>query len=70
MTLEITLEDGSTNRLVGFHVIDEDRLRGLDAASLDDLHQAGHLIPVFMALASLGQLNALIARKNRRLTRG
>ena len=70
LTLEITLEDGSTNRLVGFHVIDEDRLRGLDAASLDELHQAGHLIPVFMALASLGQLNALIARKNRRLTRG
>jgi hypothetical protein len=70
LTLEITLEDGSTNRLVGFHVIDEERLRSLDAGVLGELHEAGHLMPIFMALASLGKLRDLIARKNRRIGRG
>ncbi len=70
LTLEVTLDDGSTNRLVGFHVIDEDRLRDLDAAVLDDLHRDGHLMPIFMALASLANLGALIARKNRRVHHG
>lgn len=70
MTLEITLDDGSTNRLVGFHIIDEARLRALDAEALGALHQAGHLMPAFMALASLSNLDALIARKNRRVANG
>ncbi len=70
LTLEITLDDGSVNRLVGFHVIDEDRLRALDEAALGDLHRDGHLMPIFMAVASLGKLSALIARKNRRLGHG
>jgi hypothetical protein len=64
LTLEVTLDDGATNRLVGFHVIDEDRLRALDAGETAELHAQGHLMPIFMALASLAQLNALIARKN------
>ncbi len=70
LTLEITLDDGSSNQLVGFHVVDEDRLRTLEPAALADLHAEGHLMPVFMAIASLGRLNALIARKNRRVGRG
>ena len=70
LTLDITLDDGSTNRLVGFHVIDEDRLRALDAPALGDLHAGGHLMPIFMAVASLGKLGDLIARKNRRAQRG
>ncbi len=70
LTLEITLDDGSTNRLVGFHGIDEGRLRALDAAALGELHSAGHLMPVFMALASLGRIEELIRRKNRRMRDG
>jgi hypothetical protein len=70
LTLEVTLDDGSTNRLVGFHAIDEDRLRALDGDALGELHRGGHLMPLFMALASLGNLNALIARKNRRMAHG
>lgn len=70
MTLEITLDDGSTNRLVGFHIIDEAKLQALDGAALADLHGAGHLLPIFMAVASLGKLETLIARKNRRLAHG
>ncbi len=70
LTLEITLDDGSTNRLVGFHVVDEDRLRALDGDALGDMHRDGHLMPLFMAVASIGNLAALIARKNRRMADG
>lgn len=70
MSLDITLDDGTTNRLVGFHVIDEDRLRALDAAALGELHAEGHLMPIFMALASISNLDTLVARKNRRNARG
>lgn len=70
MTLEVTLDDGSINRLVGFHVIDEARLRALDAGVLGELHAQDHLLPIFMALASLSNFGALVARKNRRLRDG
>ncbi|RYY47867.1 MAG: multidrug transporter, partial [Sphingomonadales bacterium] len=70
LILEVTLDDGSTNRLVGFHVIDEARLQDLDAAALGELHAAGHLMPIFMALASLANFSELIARKNRRMRGG
>lgn len=70
LTLEVTLDDGSTHRLVGFHVIDEERLRLLDAVALGDLHEHGHLMPIFMALASLGNIRDLVARKNRRMDHG
>ncbi len=66
LALDITLEDGSNNRLIGFQVIDEDRLRALDGAALGELHRDGHLMPVFMALASLANISALVARKNAR----
>ncbi|AKM10377.1 SapC family protein [Croceicoccus naphthovorans] len=64
-TLEVELDDGARRSLVGFHIINEDRLRTLDAAALGELHTAGHLMPIFMALASLSHLTDLVARKNR-----
>ena len=65
-TLEVTLDSGATNRLVGFHAIAEERLAELDAATLGKLNVDGHLLPIYMAVASLANLPALIARKNRR----
>ena len=70
LTMDVTLDDGSKNRLVGYHVIDEDRLAALDPTAVADLHTAGHLMPIFMALASLGAIGDLVARKNRRMARG
>lgn len=70
MTLEVTLDDGSTNRLVGFHVIDEARLQALEPAAVAELHAEGHLMPIFMAVASISKLGVLIERKNRRLGHG
>jgi hypothetical protein len=69
-SLDIELRDGSKNRLVGYHLIDEEKLRALEAGPLAELHSADYLMPVFMALASLANLSALIERKNRRLGRG
>jgi hypothetical protein len=70
LTLEVTLEDGSVSRLVGFHTVDEARLRALDASALGELHAEGHLMPLFMAVASIGNLNALAERRNRRMRHG
>jgi hypothetical protein len=70
LTFEITLDNGSTHRLVGFYAVNEDRLRGLDAAALGDLHAEGHLMPLFMAVASIGNIATLVTRKNRRMADG
>ncbi|WP_322963914.1 SapC family protein [Sphingomonas fuzhouensis] len=69
-TLEVTLDDGSTNRLVGFHIIAEERLASLDGAVMAELHAAGYLEPIYMAIASLTQWSGLIARRNRRMAHG
>lgn len=69
-SLDVELASGAQHRVVGYHVIDEDRLRALDAAALGELHQAGYLLPIFMALASLSNIPALIARKDRRAGHG
>ena len=66
-TFEVPLKDGSKHSLVGFHIVDEDKLRALDGDALGDLHTQGFLMPLFMALASLTQFGQLVARKNARL---
>lgn len=70
MSLDVELNDGAKNRLVGYHVIAEERLRELDGAVLGALHLDDHLAPIFMAMASLSNLGALVARKNRAMGLG
>ena len=69
-TLDVTLDDGARHQLVGFHIIDEDRLATLDAAALAELNAAGHLLPIYMAIASLAHFGDLVARRNGRLRHG
>jgi hypothetical protein len=69
-SLDVELRDGSEHRVVGYHLIDEEKLRNLGGESIADLHSEGHLMPIFMALASLSNLPKLIARKNRRDSHG
>jgi len=64
--LDVELNNGSKHRMVGYHLINEDKLRELDPGAVTELHAEGHLMPIFMALASLSNLRGLIARKNRR----
>lgn len=69
-TLDVPLSDGSKHSLVGFHTIDENRLRSLDGDALGELHAADHLMPVFMAMASLSHFSELVRRKDARVTHG
>ncbi len=69
-TLQVPLHDGSKNSLVGFHTIAEARLAALDGDALGELLAEGHLLPIFMALASFSQFSELVARKNARIAVG
>ncbi|HET9353390.1 MAG TPA: SapC family protein [Sphingomicrobium sp.] len=69
-SLDVELNDGSKHRLVGYHLIDEDRLMSLSPAETGELHRLGHLMPMFMALASLSNIAGLVERKNRTLADG
>ena len=63
-TLNIDLNDGSSNQLLGFYTINEDSVQQLNAESLAILNAAGFLQPIFMVLASHSCLRSLIERKN------
>jgi hypothetical protein len=64
--LDVELRDGGQHRMVGYQLINEERLRNLDPEDIAELHSEGHLMPIFMALASLSNLPKLIAHKGRR----
>jgi hypothetical protein len=64
--LDVELRGGSKRRLVGYHLINEEKLRTLEPSIITELHSEGHLMPIFMALASLSNLPKLIALKSRR----
>lgn len=69
-SLDVELRDGAKHRLVGYHLIDEEKLRALEPGAVTELHAAGHLMPIFMALASVSNISSLVARKNQRLGHG
>ena len=64
VTLEIALKDGSRNQLIGYHCLDEEKVQGLSGAALNEFNQNGYLMPMFMALASLGNIQRLVELKN------
>ena len=67
---EVPLSNRSKQSLVGFHMINEDKLRSLDADALGALQADGYLMPIFMAVASLSNLTELVVRKNAKEDRG
>jgi hypothetical protein len=67
--LDMEFDNGDRNRLGGFFTIHEERLAALDGAAIAELHAAGHLAPIYFALASLSNFRDLIDRKNRRNAR-
>jgi SapC len=66
-SMDVTLDSGASHRLVGYHLVNEEKLRALEPGVLAELHAEGHLEPIYMALASLGNLGKLVRRKNRRV---
>ena len=64
VAVDIELTDGSQNRLMGFYTINEEALYGLGGDVLGSLNEKGFLEPIYMAIASLSNMRALIDRKN------
>ena len=64
---DITLNDGSRNSLLGFYTINEEKIADLSAETLHLMNRNDMLMPLFMVLASLSNIQRLIARKNARL---
>lgn len=65
-SMDVTLDSGAMHRLVGYNIVNEDKLAALEPGILAELHAAGHLAALYMAIASLGNLGKLVRRKNRR----
>lgn len=70
LTLNVAMADGSEQSLVGFHIINEERLAELDGDAVARLYAEGHLQPIYMAIASLSQISELVNRKNKRIMGG
>lgn len=64
--LDLELDDGAQHRLAGFYTVHEERLAQLDANAIAELHRGGHLLSIYMILASLSRFRDLIERARRR----
>lgn len=67
--LDVTLSDGSEGRVSGLFTIHEERLAELPGDALEALQREGHLLPIYMQIASLSNLSDL-AERQARLVRG
>lgn len=65
-SMDVTLTSGAAHRMVGYHLISEEKLAQLEPGVLTELHGAGYLGPIYAAIASLGNLAKLVRRKDRR----
>jgi len=63
--LDVQLDDGSEHRLAGFYTINEDALKELEGEQLDMLNKKGYLEAIYMVIASMTNLPALLEKKNR-----
>ncbi|MDH3612768.1 MAG: SapC family protein [Gammaproteobacteria bacterium] len=63
-TLDVELNDGTEYRLSGFFTVDEEKLRSLDGETLERLSRDGHLLPIYMVVASMSNFRDLIQRRN------
>ncbi|MCE2657647.1 MAG: SapC family protein [Rubrivivax sp.] len=64
--LDLELDGGASARVTGLFTINEERVAALPGAALEALAQAGHLLPIYMQLASLAQLPVLAERAAQR----
>ena len=62
-TLDITLNDQSKNQMVGFYIINEDKLKSLSSDTLTTLHEQGYIQAIYMAIASQSNVRTLMNKK-------
>ena len=63
--IDIETPSGAQGRLSGLFTIHEERLAALPGDALEALARAGHLLPIYMQIASLQQLQGLVERQSR-----
>lgn len=63
--IDLETKNGEQGRLSGLFTIHEERLAALPGAALEALAREGHLMPMYMQIASLAQFPALLERANR-----
>jgi len=64
--LDMQMPGGEQARLTGLFTVNEEKLAALPGAALESLAQEGHLLPIYMQIASLAQLSMLAERAARR----
>lgn len=64
MRFEIEYADRQSQRVEGLYTVDEERVKSLPKDDLVELHSLHYLAPIYTMIASLGQVHALINRKN------
>ncbi|MEJ0086825.1 MAG: SapC family protein [Pseudomonadota bacterium] len=67
--VEVKFSDAEQYNLLGLHTISDEKLRGLDGATLEKLNRAGFLQGAFLVAASLNNVRKLIDLKHRRRAR-
>ena len=67
ISLEITFINQQKTRLNSLYTIDKDKLAALNNEKISKLHQLGLLLPIYIMIASLGQVYSLIDKKNKQL---
>lgn len=68
VTMEITLDDGTKNQLIGFQTLADEKINDLPATVLESFAREGFLLPLFMVVASMSNIQTLISMKNRTLS--
>lgn len=68
VTIDITLDDGTQGQLMGFYALHEEKFKKLEDTAFQSLYKKEFLEPIYMAIASLGNIRKLIDRKSRRAT--
>ena len=64
LTLDIVLDNGTKNQLIGFFTINEESLSGLSDENYCELRHSGYLETIYMMIASQSQIARLLALKN------
>jgi len=68
LSLEVTFVNEQRMRLNGLYTINQDKLAALTNEHVITLHKSALLQPIYTMIASLGQVYALIERKNEKIT--
>ncbi len=66
-TFQISFDDGSAQKLQGLYTVDQDKLQRLDSKDVMSFYENGYFEYVYMMIASIGQMEHLIDRKNQSL---